>query len=208
MKKVLIICMVTFAFGLMTACNNTNNTNQTPTEEGKETPQEIVYNDKIQNVFFGVSLGASKKEVVDGFLKQGFYENSYSTDSRLVFEKKSSRYAIPAEFYSFGGMNWKFLNVYLSNDHFQSIEFANPHKTKTSALESFNQVLSAVSAKYNLYEKPSSDTSLYKRYIGETVDKQWVMVSCYSYESVSYERWYGVALVYGDNKFVDVSDEL
>ena len=208
-KKVLLYSVIISSM-ILNACNSTSNSNQTSTEtkDAELKTHEKVYNDKIQNVFFDVPLGASKEEVVEGFAKHGFYENSYSTDSRLSFEKKTSKHALPSEFFSFGGMNWKFLNVYLSNNHFQSIEFTNPFKSKKSALEHYEDVLSPVSLKYNLYEKPSSDTSLYKRYCGETKDKQWIIVTCYSYESVTYDRWYGVSLVYGDDKYTNISDEL
>lgn len=85
MRKTFIIGAVLCAFGLMTACNN-----QTADDGADKATQEneIIYNDKIQNTFFGVPFGASKEGVVSAFEKQDFYEDRYSTDERLSFKKR------------------------------------------------------------------------------------------------------------------------
>lgn len=207
MKRTFIIESVACILCLMTACNNS----QTTTDGGdKATPErEIVLNDKIQNTFFGVSFGATKDEVVSAFAEHDFYEDYYSTDSRLSFEKKTSQHGLKVERFSFGGLNWELLYVNLANNHFKSIEFANAFRTKESALKSFDNVLSAVSSKYQLYEEPIDDTSSYKRFVGiAKYGGQWVIVHCYSYESVGYQRWVSVTLAYGDNSIISVSDEL
>ena len=206
MKNIELFVSIMFAFGMMTACNN-----QTASDGADIATQEkeIIYNDKIQNTFFDVPFGSSKEDVVTGFAKHGFYEDYYSTDDRLSFKKKDGgRHGITMNAFSFGGMNWRQLNVYLSNNQFNSIEFTAAHKTKESALENFDHVLSEVSAKYHLFESPLEDTTSYKRYIGLTKDDQWIIVHCYSYESVSHQRFIGVTLAYGDNNFNNVSDEL
>lgn len=207
MKKKTLLCVIICTIGIFVACNN----NQTATDGGdKATPErEIVYNDKIQNTFFGVPFGASKEGVVSAFEKQDFYEDRYSTDERLSFKKKEGGpWGLTKGRFSFGGLNWSQLYVNLSNNQFYSIEFTSAHKTKESAMENFEGVLSAVSTKYHLFEDPIDDTTSYKRFAGVTKDNQWVIVSCYSYESVSNERYIGVSLTYGDNNFYNVSEEL
>lgn len=207
MKKKTLLCAIICTTGIFVACNNS----QTTTDGGdKATPErEIVLNDKIQNTFFGVSFGATKDEVVSAFAEHDFYEDYYSTDSRLSFEKKTSQHGLKEGRFSFGGLNWKHLCVNLANNHFKSIEFTNAFRTKESALESFDYVLSVVSSKYQLYEEPMEDTSSYKRFVGRAkYGEQWVTVNCYSYESVGYQRWVGVTLAYGDNSIISVSDEL
>lgn len=207
MKTKTLLGIIVCAVGITAACTN-NNQSAIDSSETK-TRKIFEYNDKIQNTFFGVPFGSSKDEVVTGFAKHGFYEDYYSTNDRLSFKKKDGgRHGITMNAFSFGGMNWKQLNVYLSNNQFNSIEFTKGHKTKESALECFDYVLSEVSAKYHLFESPVDDTTSYKRYVGLTKDDQWIIVHCYSYESVSHERYIGVTLAYGDNNFDNVSDEL
>ena len=207
MRKTIIWGVVGCAVGLMMACNN----NQTVKggEDKATQEKDIVYNEKIQNTFYGVTFGSSRDEVVTGFAKQGFYENHNSTNDRLSFEKKEGgRHGIAMNAFSFGGMNWTQLHVYLSNNQFYAIEFTSAYKTKESAMESFDKVLSTVSAKYHMFESPIDDTTSYKIYIGKTNNNQWVEIHCYSYESVSHKRWIGVTLAYGDDSFNAVSNEL
>ena len=204
-KKILLVTTALIVLICITSCGNS----QTNTDTEGNTTKEIEYNDNIQNVFFGVHFGATRKEVIDGFAKNYFYENKYSTNDRLTFDKRDGcRYCSKMESYSFGGMNWSMIYVNITNNHFQSIEFANAFKTKKTALENFEDVLSVVSSKYKLYENPMNDTSCYKRYSGKTTDNKWVTVYCGSYESLSYERWVTVTLAYGDENFNEVSEEL
>lgn len=204
MKKISLILLLVMSI-FVCSCNN-----QESNELGKEDQQsnEIVYNDKIQNVFFGVPIGATKEEVIDGFAKYDFYEDNYSTDSRLSFEKKNGQDGLTLNSFSFGDLNWGQLYIYLKNNRFQQIEFINGFKSKDAALEDFEYVLSLLSSKYNMYEEPLDDTTSYRRFVGWTKDSQWVLVHCFSYESVSNSRWIGVCLAYGDNKYRVVSDEL
>ncbi len=204
MNRTIIIGTLACIVGLMTACNN-----QKRTDGGDKPTQEIVYNDKIQNTFFGVPFGSSKDEVVAGFAKHDFYEDRYSTNDQLSFNKKDGGpFGLIMGRFSFGGINWSHLYVNMSNNQFYSIDFTNAHKTKESAMEQFESVMTAVSAKYQLFEDPIDDTTSYKRFAGVTKTNQWVLVSCYSYESVSNERYIGVSLAYGDNNFYNVSNEL
>lgn len=207
MKNTLLLGTLICTIGLFVGCNN----GQSVSDSAEKTTQEkeIVYNDRIQNTFFGVPFGSSKDDVVVGFAKHDFYEDYYSTNDRLSFKKKDGGpHGLTMNAFSFGGMNWRQLNVYLSNNQFYAIEFTSSHKTKESALESFENVLSEVSVKYNMFESPIDDTTSYKRYMGLTKENQWIVVHCYSYESVSHERYIGVTLAYGDNNFDNVSDEL
>ena len=82
MRKTFIIGAVLFAFGLMTACNN-----QTADDGADKATQEneIIYNDKIQDTFFGVPFGSTGQEVIDGFSKAGLVISSSSTASTLFF---------------------------------------------------------------------------------------------------------------------------
>ena len=108
MNRNCFIVFICLCIGLcICSCKNGEEGTNQNTQE-----QKIVYNDKIQNVFFGVPLGATKEEVIEGFAKHDFYPESYSTDSRLIFYKKSSKS------YSFGDMNWRKIYINLSNNRF------------------------------------------------------------------------------------------
>ena len=189
------------------SCKNAGTDNVKENTDQNTQEQKIVYNDKIQNVFFGVPLGATKAEVIEGFAKQSFRVGSYSTDSRLCFEKVDN-YGYKVKRYTFGDMDWDHLYVNISNNRFQSIEFQSAYKNKESAIDCFDGILSTVSKKYHMYEDPQADTTCYERYVGRTENNQWVILQCSSYESYAHDRWIGVCLAYGDNKYDDVSDEL
>ena len=203
MKVTTILFAVTC---LLFSCGNKNNGDN---NDGKD----IVYNEKIQDTFFGVSFGASKDTLIEKFKEHNFFPDEYSTDDWLIFNKMSepSSWGLRSqeEFFSFGDMSWCQLHVYFSNNKFYHIEFMNTYKTKQEALDNFDGVLNEVSKKYHLYDDPiPNDTTSYKHYKGKTKNRQKITVSCYSYESIGHERWIGVSLSYTDFNFKTVSDEL
>lgn len=199
MRKICVSITLVFTIGLCACKNNTS------VEEQHE-QQEVVYNDKIQDTFFGVSFGASKEDVITAFASHNFYPGYFDTDSRISFEKKIG-YETGQRF-SFGDMTWELIDVYLSNNRFNEIRFMNAHNTRESALKDFNYILSEVSAKYHLQESSHNDTTIYKKYIGKTRNGQWISILCFSYESVYGKHLIGTRLAYGNNQFEYISDEL
>lgn len=205
MRKNFIIGTLACVFGLMTACNN----NQTATDGGDEatSEREIVYNDKIQDTFFGVPFGSTGEDVEAGFNKAGLHKTISSTAKVYFFEPYSSKF-------SFGGLTWDYLRTEFSGDgakndgKFYSIQFCSAYKTKEGALSDFNGVMNALSHKYTLTKIVPTDTSTYKMYVGQTINNQVIIVSCSSYESFGHERWIGIELNYSDYSYEKVSDEL
>ncbi|MEE0936742.1 MAG: hypothetical protein UIG52_01810 [Bacteroidales bacterium] len=164
--------------------------------------KEIAYNDTIQDTFYGVKFGASREELINAFQKQGLYLNkSVSTNDFLQF--------VPyGRYFSFGGMDWQFVNVGLSNGKFWNIGFYLTPENKETALERYEGVLEQVSSKYNVAERPIEDENLYKKSGGRTKDGRYIVVGCYKDESFDGEMRYYVTLEYGNEKFEGVSNEL
>ena len=164
--------------------------------------KEIAYNDTIQDTFYGVKFGASREEVINAFEKQGLYlYKSVSTNDFLQFV----RYG---RYFSFGGMDWEFVNVRLSNGKFCNIDFAFTPESKETALEDYEGVLKQVSSKYKVAERPIEDKNLYKKSGGRTKDGRYITVACFKSESIDGRMRYYVTLAYGNEKFQGVSNEL
>ena len=172
--------------------------------------KEIVYNDKIQDTFFGATFGASKEDVVKAICNHSFaYQSSlFDEDTRQSFIKIDTNTHTTVERFSFGNMLWEMLDVWYCNNLFHQIRFMNAHKSKESALRNFENVLSTVSSKYHLYEPSIDDTNTYRLFEGKTNEGLWVSISCFRYESISYDIYVGVDLSYGDNNYTSVSNEL
>ena len=198
MKGHFVLFLITALY--LCSCNNNENTIK---KENTKTSNPIKYNKNIQDEFFGVSFGASKDEIIKKFRNNGLIvDYEYTTDNFLTFNK------IGSERFSFGGMDWECLNVSLNNHQFYKIDFYTSHKTKESALSDFNNVFSKVSQKYYLYEEPLNDTTILRKYVGRAYNNQWIMVSCFRYESFSHRQLFGVWLTYGDNTYNMISNEL
>lgn len=208
MKVKYILIMVAICAN-MVSCKSKDGESNTQVSE-----KDIAYNEKIQDTFFGVPFGSTGEEVEAGFKKTGLYINSNSTASTLLFEP----YGADSKF-SFGGLTWDYLRAQFSGDgirnggKFYSIQFCSAYKTKEAALSDFNSVMNALSNKYTLTKMDPTkmdptDTSTYKLYIGQTRNKQVIIVSCRSYESIGHERWIGVELNYSDYSYKKMSDEL
>lgn len=198
MKGHFVLFLITALY--LCSCNNNENTIK---KENTKTSNPIKYNKNIQDEFFGVSFGASKDEIIKKFRNNGLIvDYEYTTDNFLTFNK------IGSERFSFGGMDWECLNVSFNNHQFYKIDFYTSHKTKESALSDFNNVFSKVSQKYYLYEEPLNDTTILRKYVGRAYNNQWIMVSCFRYESFSHRQLFGVWLTYGDNTYNMISNEL
>lgn len=197
MKKLFLIGAMAYALGMLTACNN----NQTTSGSWNETTKEITYNDKIQNVFFGVPFGASRQEVVNRLTAQGFCEASNSTTTELSFYKFDLN---GIKSFEFGDISWEVMYTSLTNNHLWNINFVKRYETKEQALTEYNSVLSKVSSKYIMTEEsPARDPSIYKSYIGRTKNKQFVVLDIY-YDLNAYF----VSLAYLDKNYYEISDEL
>ena len=172
-------------------------------QENKETKnKEIVYSDHIQDTFFGVKFGASKKEVIEAFGQHNLYPNGHGTDSWLQFESRS-------KYFGFGGFDWEFVNVNFANDKFYGLDFVYTPENKVTALREFEIVFYALSKKYKMNEIPIQDTNTYRDYYAISKDGKVMVVSCKKVESIGGEMRYYVSLFYGDSKLKEeVSDEL
>lgn len=194
MKKVTIylVCMAS-AIMFMNSCNM----NQ---------PKEA-FNDSIQGTFFGVPFGADKEDLVKKFAERDLILYPYlSTEEFLVFYP-----AFGGQRYSFGGLNWKCLNVGLSNGKFYYIQFYNSLKDKAEALEYGQSLLKTISAKYKLSQEEPKDSTTYLLYRGKSKKESEREVTVYvsRYEAVDETVYYGSFLLYIDKKYeASVSDEL
>lgn len=163
-------------------------------------------NESIQGTFFGVSFGASKDEVLNAFAAHDFYlDTSVSTEEYLPFSYQKSQY------FSFGGLGWEKVNVFLTNGKFSYIEFYHTFKDKAQAIQRCESDLSTVSQKYNLTKEEPTDSTRYMVFTGKSKKEpnREVIVTAYRYESVSKDIYYTASLIYLDDSYSNyVSDEL
>ena len=196
MKKLFLLLTLSLC---MLSCGKAK---EEKTQEKKEPKKEIALNDDIQDTFYGVKFGASREEVINAFEKQGLYLNkSVSTNDFLQFGPHG-------KYFGFGGTSWQFVNVYLSNGKFYCIFFGYTPENKETALEEYEGVLEQVSSKYNVAECPIEDENLYKKSVGRTKDGRYITVDCFKSESIGGRMRYYVTLMYGNEKFEGVSNEL
>lgn len=186
----------------VTACSN----NQTQ-KEGEGQPiqeQEIVYNESIQNQFFGFSFGDSPKIVH----KKLDSIRLYTTDRLIADGGMSFQPSYPQDDFNFGGYSWNYLYPYFCNNKLFHIRFLHPFKTKDGAISMYNNLVSSLSNRYHMQTRQDLDTSVYGCCVGLTKNNQFVVVRCYKYESDGHEMWYGAELAYGDNNYYSGNSEL
>ena len=156
--KFLFAMLIAFSLCQFSCSNNNTKSDK---ESDKSQNDTIIYNDNIQDTFFGTSFGTRKDTLIQNFFKHELItDESLCTDWYIPFVNYNTK------FVSFGGYNWNYIDVSFSNDKFYSIRFHNTHKDKASALESYSNLLNAISSKYNMTEITPSDTTIYKKSIG------------------------------------------
>jgi len=177
-------------------------------EQAKESFNDSIQgtNDSIQGTFFGVPFGAEKQELVNKFAEKKLIPNMYiSTEDFLAFQPKGG------QSYTFGGLHWECLNVYLSDGKFYSILFYNTLKDKAEAIHEGQSLYNIISAKYNLAKEEPKDSTTYLIYRGKSKkeNKREVAVYVIRYEAVDKTICYGTILQYMDGNFeAAVSEEL
>lgn len=197
MKKIvwLIIFVAILSLSAMTACKSNNNNNQTALD--------TVWNESIQDEFFGVHFGATKKELLNKFAKHGIICNdNLSTNTSL------SMVSNQGEYISFGDINRNGLNVYFNKNKFNSIQFYCSFKDKQEALHLYENLKSMLSQKYKFTEMPpSKDSTVYERAIALGKNQNRMGINCAHCESVGHEMWYYVFLDYQMLAPIDISSD-
>ena len=200
-SRILIFLAIVSLMSCFMACKGSC---QGSKSDKDSTKIDTLWNDSVQHVFFDTPFGASRDEVIRNFAKHGFtLKRDISTDTRLSFDYDKSKY------YTFGGMSWELLNVYLTNGKFSSIQFYTPKTDKADAISDYNSIVNTVSQKYNLTDIEPKDTIVYGNKVAFSKSDCEAWITCYRYESIGNEIFYTVELVYVDTELDNaVSDEL
>lgn len=197
MKKIvwLIIFVATLSLSAMTACKSNNNNNQTALD--------TVWNESIQDEFFGVHFGATKSELLNKFAKHGIICNdNLSTNTTLSMASNQG------EYFSFGDINWNYMNVNFNKNKFNNIQFYCYFKDKQEALHLYENLKSMLSQKYKFTEMPpSQDSTLYERAIALGKNQNRMGLFCRHCESVGHKMWYYVFLEYQTLAPIDISSD-
>ena len=197
MKKIvwLIIFVAILSLSAMTSCKSNNNNNQTALD--------TVWNESIQDEFFGVHFGATKKELVNNFAQYGIIcDYNLSTNTSLSMVSNQGKY------FSFGDINWNGVNVYFNKNKFNSIQFYCSFKDKQEAMHMYENLKSMLSQKYKFTEiPPSQDSTSYERTIALGKNQNRMDLIYIHSESVGYEMWYYVFLYYQTLAPIDISSD-
>lgn len=195
-----IFLYLSIAIGLL-ACYSCGNHSKT---EDNQKEIDTLWNEKVQDTFFGATFGDSIPNVIEKLSANGFYlQKDISSESLLHFRARQGRY------FTFGNLTWEMLDICADNGIFNYIRFVNASEDKASALSSYRNLKNTIAAKYELTEPSNQDTTLYAASLIFGKNQTDASVSCYRYETISNSIMIGVSLEYWSNKeFTPVSDEL
>lgn len=193
-----IIPLIATVFICLLSCTNKSGTTANHNEI------DTLWNNHIQNVFFDVSFGANKEEVISKFAKHGFLPIKLISNDHIIHFNYTE-----GKFFTFGGMNWEMIRVGFINGKFYIIDFMNSSEDKASALKNFEDVRNVVAKKYLLTDIEHNDTTVYKTSVGFGKDNRRVGMSCFRYETVNKQIKIGVDLGYSDDSIDNgVNEEL
>ena len=141
-------------------------------------------------------------EVIKAFEQEGLYLNKHISNKDAFWFEPYRGYI------SFGGFSWDYVCAHFSNGKFYFIQFQYTPEYKETALSRFEPVLSALSSKYKMNEKPIEDTNMYKLYTAKSKDGKAMAVKCSKGESDGGQMRYYVNLEYIDLTLDKSNDEL
>jgi len=184
MKRTPLLILLLFLILSVFSCGNKS-------EKGTQ-KVDTVWNDKVQDTFFGLRLGDSigYNEAVLALYNNGFIQSEYSNETCMSLLPRNSKT------FSFGGLSWEMMNIYMVNDVFCGIEFYNASLDKASALENYNVIRNVVSSKYRLTEFNLKDTTVYAVTGVAGKNNVFAEIRCYRYESLSRKILIGTHLSY------------
>lgn len=195
MKKHLIFFAIIISAITLTSCGN----GKTPDSKELDT----VWNEKVQDTFYGATFGDSIATAVEQIESHGFwFDRSVSREDFVLFRPEGSKY------FSFGGLGWELLYITAVNGKFDMIRFVFPFSDKAAAMDKYNSVLNTVSQKYKITPVEITDTNTYAicRIFGKNETAAYIV--CYRYESVDNEIWFGCELGYYTRKDFGTNNEL
>ncbi|WP_443963088.1 hypothetical protein [Prevotellamassilia timonensis] len=177
--------------------------NHSKTENAKK-EVDTIWNEKVQDTFFGATFGDSVPKVIDQLSANGFYlVEDVSSESLLHFRARQGKY------FTFGNMTWEMLDIGAENGIFNYIRFVNAREDKASALSAYNSLKNTIAAKYDLTEPTIQDTTVYAKSSIFGKNQTRAQVSCFRYETINNNIMIAVSLDYWSNKpFTSVSDDL
>lgn len=188
---------------LIGICLNSCNNKKSTLNKNK---QDIVWNDKIQDTFFGLTLGDTVDAdfAVANMRSKGFYfQDDISTNTLLHFRNRDSKY------FSFGGLSFEMLDIFIGNNMLCGICFMNSTDDKASALANYNNIKAALDAKYSPTTVAITDTTTYAKCQYRGKNETYATVACYRYQAVSKKIHIGTDLYYRTFKGQEkASDEL
>lgn len=195
MKKAFLLLGIIIAAFIL-SCNG-NST------KGEKSSVDTIWNENVQDKFFGVSFGESKETLIETFKKEGFVADlAISTEEIVHFSPTKSKY------YSFGGCNWEMLDITFSNDKFVGIRFMNSSKDRAEAMSQYEQLKKLVTNKYKETILEKKDTTVYGLTAIFSKDT-YADAACFRYESISKNILIGVRLEYFSKKYYKgAEDEL
>lgn len=180
----LVLISITTFICLFSCKGNNQSSNEVQIED-------TLWNDKVQDTFYGVKLGEPSYKIINALETNGFFiDKDISTESELHFQKNNPRY------FTFGGFVWTYLDVIINNKKFVGIAFWSPYKERNSALDSYNTLVRTLSNKYQLTNVEYKDSTTFglKAIYGR--NKTLGLITCNEYESVGHEKWIQAALLY------------
>lgn len=198
MKSIFLYLSIVVCLLANFSCGNHSKT------ENAQKEIDTIWNEKVQDTFFGATFGDSVHKVIDQLGANGFYLlEDVSSESLLHFRARQGKY------FTFGNMTWEMLDIGAENGIFNYIRFVNASEDKASALSEYNSLENTIAAKYELTEPTIQDTTVYAESLIFGKNQTSASVSCYRYETVSNTIRIGVELGYwSDKEFTSVSDDL
>lgn len=181
-----------------------NSCNSNKTTSNKE-ELDTVWNEKVQNSFYDLKLGTptSVEQIVNSLEKHGFYFiKEYSTDESLHFSFRESQY------FTFGGLSWKMLDIYRKGDVLQAVSFSNCSLDKAESIQNYNYIKDAIENKYLPTSVQPKDTTIYEKTLYFGRNNVGAAVSCYRYETVTKKIMIGTSLSYSQKNIKPANDEL
>lgn len=183
MRKIVLI----FIAILFISCFNSCKGNKKIT--GQSQGIDTVWNEKVQDTFYGVKLGEPMQNIINALNSNGLLLDLEKSGSIGCYRTRQQ------QLFEYGGISWKFVFTN-KGDEFDGITFMLPLQDKESAINHYNNVIEYMSRKYIFTDNNNTDSNTsQEKFVfgrnGVTCHVFWM-----EFNDVKQYKFFGVCLSY------------
>ena len=185
-----------FAAMILVSCDS-----KTALNSSDEKKLDTLWNEDVQNSFFGISFGASQGEAKESLKRNRLLVQEINDNCIQCFPVMSDQI-------SYGGISWEYFFAHFCNGKLYMVVFQSAFSEKEEAIEQYTYARKQMSAKYKVMDVPLRDSTEIARSGIYSKTSRKAGIVCDAGYSDNHVFYYYTELVYVDKEYDKTTEQL